>query len=65
MMEMNLVKKGLTPARHVSFSNLIGKAGTDGDGLQLSSCTETWLDSLRELQLLGFVCELGWLSWAL
>ena len=40
-MEMNLVKKGLTPARHVSFSNLIGKAGTDGDGFQLSSCTET------------------------
>ena len=41
MMKMNLVKKGLTPAGHVSFSDLTGKAGIDGDGLQLSGCTET------------------------
>ena len=38
---MNLAGKGLTLARHMSFSNLIGKAGIDGDGLQLSGCTET------------------------
>ena len=59
---MNLVRKGLTPAGHVSFSDLIGKVGIDGDGLQLSGCTKTLLDSSRELQLLGFSCELGWLS---
>ena len=28
-------------------------------------CTEIWLDNSRELQLLRFSCELGWLSWAL
>ena len=33
MMKMNLARKGLTIAGHMSFSNLIGKAGTDGDGL--------------------------------
>ena len=32
-MEMNLVRKGLTPAGQVSFSDLTGQAGTDGDGL--------------------------------
>ena len=31
--EMNLARKGLTPIGHVSFSNLTGKARTDGDGL--------------------------------
>ena len=40
-MKMNLARKGLTLAGHVSFSNLIDQAGTDGDGLQLSGCTET------------------------
>ena len=35
---------------------------TDSNGPQLSSCAEAWLDSSREFQLLGFVCELGWLS---
>ena len=59
MMEISLARKGLTPARHVSSSNLIGQARTDDNRLQLSSCAETWLASLRELQLLGFVCELA------
>ena len=64
-MEFNLARKGLTLAGHVSSSDLIGQARTDGDEPQLSSCAETLLDSSRELQLLGFVCELGWVSWAL
>ena len=38
--EMNLARKGLTPAGHVSSSDLIGQTGTDGDGFQLSGCTE-------------------------
>ena len=52
MMEFNLVRKGLTPVGHVSYSDLIGQAGTDGNGPQLSGCAETWPDSSRELQLL-------------
>ena len=40
-MKMNLARKGLTPVGHVSFSNLTGQAGTDGDWFQLSGCTET------------------------
>ena len=32
-MEMNLARNGLTPAGHVSFSDLTGQVGTDGDGL--------------------------------
>ena len=41
MIEMNLARKGLTPAGHMSFSDLIGQARTDGDGLQLLDCTKT------------------------
>ena len=41
MMKMSLVRKGLTPVGHVSFFDLTGQAGIDGDGLQLSGCTET------------------------
>ena len=40
-MEMNLARKVLTPVWHVSFSDLTGQVGTDGDGFQLSGCTET------------------------
>ena len=41
IMKMNLVRKSLTPAGHVSFFDLTGQAGIDGDELQLSGCTET------------------------
>ena len=41
MIEMNLARKGLTPAGHMSFSDLTGQARTDGDGLQLSDYTKT------------------------
>ena len=34
MIEMNLARKGLTPAGHVSSSDLIGQTGTDGDGFR-------------------------------
>ena len=40
-MKMNLARKGLTLAGHVSFFYLTDQAGTDGDGLQLSGCIET------------------------
>ena len=40
-MKMNLARKGLTPAGHVSFSNLTGQAGTNDDWFQLSGCIET------------------------
>ena len=33
MMKMSLVRKGLTPAGHVSFFDLTGQTGIDGDGL--------------------------------
>ena len=39
-MEFSLARKGLTPVGHVSSSNLIGQARTDGNGPQLSSCVE-------------------------
>ena len=44
-MEINLASKGLTPAGHVSFSDLTGQAGTDGDGLKL------------ELMVMGSNCQ--------
>lgn len=38
---MNLVRKGLTPARHVFFYDMSDQVGTDDDGFQLLGCTET------------------------
>ena len=31
-MKMNLVRKGLTPARHVFFYDMTDQAGTNDDG---------------------------------
>ena len=39
-MEFSLARKGLTPAGHVFSSDLIGQAGTDGNGPQLSGYAE-------------------------
>ena len=58
-MEINLPRKGLTSTGHMSPFGLIGQVETDGNGLYLSCYAETWLVNSRELQLLGFVCELG------
>ena len=39
-MEFSLARKGLTPAGHVSSSDLIGQVGIDGNEPQLLGCTE-------------------------
>ena len=37
---IQLGKEGLIPTGHVSSFDLIGQAGIDGNGLQLSGCIE-------------------------
>ena len=40
MIEFSLARKGLTAAGHVSSSDLIEQAGTNGNGSQLLGCAE-------------------------